>query len=161
MLEAISIIPLDRIDSSLCPPSAEVTKVGQLRDTWSSRLICCWPWRYFQGRASLKLHSPRQSDIERWYSWRHYDESGSSTEQQHPDCRCRQLEPNWGWLVETYTPTDRAIEPLSLRWIQLRIRPRLLQGSCTPEVSTSTRLLHCRIWSHQPYSHSLRQREQY
>ena len=133
MLKVIFVVLLDWIDFPLSPSSAEVTGIGQLRNTWSSRMICCQPWRSSRGRASLKLHSPEQSDIERRYAWRHCNELNSSTEQQHLDCRCRQLELNWGWLVERCMLADRAIQPLSLHWTQLRIRHRSLRWSCTPK----------------------------
>ena len=70
---------------------------------------------------SLRWRSPEQSDIECRYAWRRCDEPSSLTKSQHPDYNCRKLELNWDWLVKTYTPTDQAIEPLSLRQTQLRI----------------------------------------
>ena len=41
--------------------------------------------------------------------------------------------------------SDRAIKILSLRRTQLHILLRSLRWLCTPEVSTSKKLLHCRI----------------
>ena len=75
------------------------------------------------------------------------DERDSLTKQQHLSYRYRPLEPNWDWLVKTYTPADRAKNPLLPRQMRLWIRPWSLKWYCTPEFSISKRLLHCRIWS--------------
>ena len=122
MLEAISVVRLDWTDYSLSPFGAEVTGIGQLRETWSSRLIYCRSWRYSRGLVSQKLYSPEQSDTERQYAWRCCDEPDIWTKRQHSNCHCRQLKPTWDCLDKTYTPYDRAIEPVSLRRTQLCIR---------------------------------------
>ena len=140
---AISVVRLYQIDFSVSPYGAEVTGTSQLRDTWSSRMICCRPWRSSQGRSFQKLHSLEQSDTERRYAWRRCDEPKFLIEQHHSGCLYRQLEPNWDWLVKMYMPVDRSIEPLSPHQTRLHNRP--LKWQCIPKVSTSTKLLHCRI----------------
>ena len=70
------------------------------------------------GRGTQEVNAvPNEVISKHRCAWRHYNyELGSSKRRKHPDCRCRQVEPNWDWLVEMYTPVDQAIEPLSPRW---------------------------------------------
>ena len=65
IVEASSVVRLDRTDFSLNPSGTEVTGIGQLWDTWSSCLICCRPWRSSRGRAYLRLHSSERSSVKR------------------------------------------------------------------------------------------------
>ena len=137
----------NRTNFSLCPSAAEGIENDRPKDTWSSRLRHYRLWISSRGRFPLKWRSLERSDNERQYAWRCCGEPDFSIEQQHPDCRCRQLEPSRSRLVKTCAPADRAIKLLLLRRMQLHILLRSLRWLCTPEVSTSTRLLHCRIWS--------------
>ena len=43
--EAIFVVRLNWTEYFLNPSGAEVTEIGQLRDTWSSRLIYYQSWR--------------------------------------------------------------------------------------------------------------------
>ena len=63
--DAISFVLLDRTAYSLRPYGVKVTEINKSQDTWSYYLLCCRLWRSSRGRASLKLHSPEQSDTER------------------------------------------------------------------------------------------------
>ena len=108
LFEVILSVWLNHIDFSWCQFGAEVTQISQLRNTWTSRLICCRLWRSSRGWASAKLHNLERSGIKWRCAWRRCDEPDSLTKQQRLDCRCRQLEPNWDRLVETYVrqPTE-------------------------------------------------------
>ena len=135
----------NRTDSALRPSRVEWTGNGPPKNTWSFHLRHYRLWIFSLNRFSLKRRSPERSDIQRRYAWRRCGGPDFSTKQQHPYCRCKQLEPSRSRLIETCAPVDRAIKLLLLHQTQLHIPLRSLRWLCTPEVSTSMRFLHCRI----------------
>ena len=100
----------NRSDFALRPSGAKGTGNGPSKDTWSFHLRHYRLWKFSLDRFSQKWRSPEWSDIECRYAWRHCGEPDFSTEQQHPDCHCKQLESSRSRLVETCAPADRAIK---------------------------------------------------
>ena len=124
---------------------AEETEISLPEDTWSSHLWHYRLWIFSWGRFSLKWRTPKRTDTARLYALRCWDELDFVTKGRHLDCHCRQIESSRSWLVETYTPTVKAIELPFPHRRRLCIQLQWLRSACTPRVSNSKRLLHCRI----------------
>ena len=124
LFEAFFVVRIDRTDFSLSSFGAKMTRIGQLRDIWSSRLTFCQPQEIFLRSSFSKVTQSEKSGIECQCAWRRYHELDYSIEQQPPNCRCRQLEPN---CDQTYMPANQAIKLLSRHRMQLGIRPRTLK----------------------------------